>query len=49
MDRNYTVRNEHMCVIYLFRRYNLVKEQCGWNIGWNDEEEGKEDKLKLLL
>jgi len=41
--KNYSVRNTHICVIYLFRPGKLAREQRVWNVGWMDEEEGKED------
>ena len=33
-----------MC--YLFREDKLASEYCGWNVVWNVEEEGKQDKFK---
>ena len=46
---NYSVRNTHICVTYLFRPDKLVREQCVWNVGWKYEEEGKQDTFKWLL
>jgi len=39
--KHFTVRNTHICVIYLFRPDKLVREQSVWNVGWKDGEEGK--------
>jgi hypothetical protein len=40
---------EHTYLCYLFTLDNLAREQCVWNVGWKDEEEGKQDKFKWLL
>jgi hypothetical protein len=47
---NITQWGTHIFVfIYLFKPDKLAREQSVWNVGWEDEEEGKQDKFKWML